>query len=113
MGNIDHEGESNLRRTFESMVLDWPHVTRKHMFGYPTYHVAGVLFAILTEEGVALTELPPELRGDIEDEFTVRSFETGEGTETDGVLVRIDAVDDLNRLLPYVQRSYQWVFEGG
>lgn len=81
------------------------------MFGYPVYHVAGVLFAILTEEGVALTELPPELHEDLEDEFAVRPFEAGEGLETEGLLVQIDAVDDLNRLLPYLQKSYQWVFE--
>ena len=55
------ESESQqLREKFEEIVLPWPDVTKKKMFGSPTYSTGGTTFAMLVDGGIILPQLDDE-----------------------------------------------------
>lgn len=110
MSDFDEE-VMTLKKTFDSIVLEWPYVDIRCMNGHPAYQVDGELFAILSTKGIALAQLPPNPRAPLANEFDVSPFETDEGTSKEWACVEIDDVRDLDRLLPFIQRSYRIVLD--
>ena len=104
---FDPEAGAAVRERFEAVVLDWPAVTAKTMFGCPSYQADRTLFAVLVTDGVALTRLPDDRRESLAASFETGPFEAGSRTVTKWVQVAVDDPSDLDDLVPYVEASYE------
>lgn len=111
MSEYDEEVR-DLRRTFESIVLEWPSVDRQTTSEYPAYQVGGEVFAVLSAKGVALSCPSPSQREALEEEFETEPYEPDQKMITDWVHVEIDDIRALDQLLPYIQRSYSAALDG-
>ncbi len=107
MQYFDEERGETLRTAFESLVLDWPGVTAKTMFGCPSYQADGTLFAVLVTDGVALTRLPADRRDALDAAYETGPFQARDRTVTKWVQVAVADVTDLDALEPYVRASYE------
>ncbi|WP_255194952.1 TfoX/Sxy family protein [Halorarius litoreus] len=106
MQYFDETRAGDLRDAFERLVLDWPDVAARPMFGCPSYQADGTLFAVLVTDGVALTRLPDDRRDALDAAFETGPFQAGERTVTKWVQVAVDATE-LDALVPYVESSYE------
>lgn len=61
----------------DDLVMGWPGVSRKTMFGCPSYVADGVLFAVVSEQGLSLTRLSETERTKLERSLAVKPFEAG------------------------------------
>ncbi len=111
MKYFDKEAGAALKTAFEDLVLDWPDVTVKTMFGCPSYQADGTLFAVLVTDGVALTRLSDDHREQVEQTFESGPFQTGERTVTKWVQITIDDVSTLDSLVPHIKASYETALE--
>ncbi len=111
MKYFDKEEGAALKTAFEDLVLDWPDVTAKTMFGCPSYQADGTLFAVLVTDGVALTRLPSDQREQVERAFETGPFQAGERTVTKWVQITIDDVAALDSLGPHIEASYEAALE--
>jgi hypothetical protein len=100
-------GYDDLRLEFESIVMDWVHVTRKYMFGSHAYLVRGRLFAFLVEDGVIITSLSASSRERLTELLEAFPFES-KGKPVGGWMRAIVNDDsDLETIMPYVRESYE------
>ena len=97
----------SLRREYEKEVLAWPKVGEKKMFGCPGYQVDRKLFSFLVNGGLVLTKLDPEEREQIATEFTTESFHAGKRIVAVWLQVSVKKKGELDRLMPYVKKSYE------
>lgn len=107
MKYFDKEDGAALKSAFDEIVLDWPEVDGRTMFGCPSYQAAGTLFAVLVTNGVALTRLPDDHREQVADTFDTGPFQAGERTVTKWLQVTIEDVAELDSLLPHIKASYE------
>ena len=112
MKYFDPDADTALKDAFEQLVLDWPGVTPKTMFGCPSYLANGTLFAVLVSEGVALTRLPNGHSEELETSFDTRPFKAGARTVKKWIQVVLDDPSDLDSLRPYVRASYESARQG-
>ncbi len=96
-----------LRERFEAEVLSWPKVSKRAMFGCPSYQAAGRLFAFLVDAGVVITHLRKADRETLSKRCEVKSFQAGERTIERWGQVTVENERDLRYVLPYVRRSYE------
>ena len=96
-----------LRRAFEVIVLGWPRVTRKTMFGCPSYRVDGLLFSFLTSEGIVLTRLDVIARERLTKSVGGRPFKAGNRKVEHWLLIPLLDPEGLLPILPHVRRSYE------
>jgi hypothetical protein len=61
----------------DDLVEGWPGVSRKTMFGCPSYVADGVLFAVVSEQGLSLTRLSDVDRARLERSVAIEPFEAG------------------------------------
>jgi hypothetical protein len=107
---FDDRAGRELRRSFDELVSTWHGVESKLMLGCPSYTVEGRLFAVLVTDAVVLTRVPDEHRERMSRAFEVKPFETD--TRTVDKCVRVSDDDEqLERLLPYIETSYQTALE--
>jgi hypothetical protein len=106
MQYFDAERDGDLRTAFEDLVVDWPGVASKTMFGCPSYQADGTLFAVLVTDGVALTRLPADRRAALDAAFETGPFQAGDRTVSTWVQVTVDDVAEIDALAPYVDASY-------
>jgi len=96
----------NLRAAFEKVVLQWPQVRAKKMFGCPCYQAGGKLFALLVNNGVVLTHLP---QGELEAlgmKAMLTSFQASEKDVPAWPQAAFESKADLSALLPFIRASY-------
>lgn len=105
MDATDSPQAGPLQTAVEEVVIKWDGVTTERLFGFPAYRVGGRLFAVLDEDGVALTRLRDADRERLQTDFEVGSFEAYGQTIGKWEYVPTD-VDDLERLVDYVRASY-------
>lgn len=106
MENTDVPEAGPLQSTVEAVVLEWAGVTAERLFGFPAYRADGQLFLVLDEDGVALTRLPNARREHLAADFEVGTFEAYGQAIGKWEYVPAD-VDDVERLVEYVQASYE------
>jgi len=111
MTYFDNEEGAALKTAFEDVVLNWPGVTVKTMFGCPSYQANGTIFAVLVTDGVALTRLPGDHREQVERTFESGPFQAGEQTVTKWVQISIDDVVEIDSLVPHIKASYETALE--
>lgn len=108
------ESESKaLREAFEEIVLQWPGVTKRKLFGSPSYVTAGTSFALLVDGGIILTRLDEGTRAVLLAEPGTSLF-IGHGRVVKRwVLVEIRATAGIDRFVPFVRASYEGAREQG
>jgi len=101
------DNAGKLRSAFEKIVLAWPAVTKKTMFGCPAYRVNGQLFSFLTSEGIVLTRLDETTRERLSKSVGGRPFEAGSRKVEYWLLVPLSDPEGLLPILPDVRTSYE------
>ena len=102
---------SNLRAAFEKVVMQWPQVRTKKMFGCPCYQAGGKLFAFLVNGGEGITHLPESEREALELKYTLTRFQADEKTVPGWPQAPFINKGDLPGLLPFLLASYQSALE--
>ncbi len=101
------EDTKNLKSRFEDEVLGWPFVVTKKMFGHHCYQVNGKLFAFLETDGLVLTKLAEADRETLSHQYQTASFKSGRKTIQSWVKLAVKNKSDLDRIMPYVRKSYE------
>ncbi|MGC9357374.1 MAG: luciferase family protein [Anaerolineae bacterium] len=107
MKYYSEEVSGELRERFEGEVLDWPEVTKRLMFGCPSYQAAGHLFAFLVDRGVVLTQLRQAERETLQERYALSEFEVGERTLHHWIQIPVKSERDLGYVMHFVRRSYE------
>ena len=107
------ESESQqLREKFEGIVLPWPEVTKKKMFGSPTYSNRGTIFAILVNGGIILSQLDDEKKAALLSGPDAEYFVADGRAIKKWLLIRIGDVADIERFTPFIEASYNRAMKG-
>lgn len=106
MTYYSESGSRQLRGEFEEVVLQWPDVKRKKMFGAPTYVTGGTIFAILMDAGIVLTRLDEEKRKALLADPGAEVFVARGRVMKTWVLIRIRDLTAIARYLPFIKESY-------
>ncbi len=107
MPNYDESESRELRERFEAIVLPWPDVTTKKLFGSPSYAVGGPGFAMLVNGGVILTRLDEDRKAALLSDPGAEYFVGHGRVMKKWVLVRIRDPDELGRFVPFIEASYR------
>jgi TfoX/Sxy family transcriptional regulator of competence genes len=107
------ESESQqLREKFEEIVLPWPDITKKKMFGSPTYSTRGTIFAMLVNGGIILSQLDDEKKAALLSGPDAEYFVAHGRVIQKWVLIRIKNIADVERYLPFIEASYRAAASG-
>jgi hypothetical protein len=92
----------------DDLVGEWLGVSRKTMFGCPSYVADGVLFAVVSEQGLSLTRLSDTERTRLERSLAIEPFEAGGRLVRTWATVRIDPDGvDGGAVAEALERSYE------
>jgi hypothetical protein len=97
----------DLRAAMNDAVLGWEGVTTRKMFGCPAYIVDSALFALVVTRGIVLTQLAPHEREMLSAIATVEPFKAGRKLIHKWAQVRVESLEEIGAILPYVRQSYQ------
>jgi hypothetical protein len=104
--NYSEAESKEMRERFEAIVLSWPDVEKKMLFGSPSYATRDTSFAMLVTGGFILTQLDEGrkaalLAGPEADYFV------GHGrVMKKWVVVRIQDPAEIERFVPFIEASY-------
>jgi TfoX/Sxy family transcriptional regulator of competence genes len=102
------ESESKeLREGFEEIVLPWPDVTKKMMFGSPSYARGGTIFAMLVNGGIILTRLDEDRKAVLLNEPDAEYFVGHGRVIKKWIHIRIRDIADIGRYTPFIEASYR------
>jgi TfoX/Sxy family transcriptional regulator of competence genes len=102
-----YEPESHqLREKVEEIVLPWTGVTKKKMFGSPTYSTGGTIFAMLVNGGIILSQLDEDRKAALLSEPNTEYFEAHGRVIKKWILIRIQEIADIERFIPFIEASY-------
>ena len=107
MKYYSEDENKELRLAFEQKVLSWSHVSTKKMFGCPCYQARGKLFAFLVTKGIVFTQLQPSDREKLTSIYKTSFFQAGKKTVKNWIMVSIKNLEELNRIMPFVRKSYE------
>lgn len=111
MKYYSEEDMKNIRLAFEEEVLRWQHVSTKKMFGCPCYQTNGKLFAFLVTNGIVIIHLEQADKETLFREHQTTFFQAGKKIVQDWVRVSIKNKDDMDRIMPFVRKSYESAFQ--
>lgn len=106
MKYYSEEDTRDLRLALEKRVLRWPNVTTKKMFGCPCYQVNTKLFVFLVTKGIVITQLEEADIKELSQKYDTSHFQAGKKIVKKWIKISI-ARQDLENVMPYVQRSYE------
>ena len=95
-----------MREKFEEIVLPWPEVTKKKMFGSPTYSARGTILAMLVNGGIILSQLDEEQKAALLSGTGAEYFVAHDRVIKKWVLIRIQDSAEIERFIPFIEASY-------
>ena len=102
------ESESgDIRLKIEEIVLKWPGVTKKMLFGSPAFAIGPTYFAMVVTGGVILTRLGDEEKTRLLEDPGAGYFEGHGRTMKKWVHIRLPTPSELDRYLPWLKSSYE------
>jgi hypothetical protein len=113
MRYYSEEETGGLRLELEQAVLRWRGVGTKRMFGCPCYHADGNLFAFLVTDGIVVTRLSEADRATLSRWPGTGSFQAGKKTVRGWTRIPIEDKRALDRVMPFVRRSYRAAAQPG
>ncbi len=106
MPNYSESESKELRETFEKIVLQWPDVEKKMLFGSPSYTTRGTSFAMLVNGGFILTQLDEGRKAALLAEPEADYFVGHGRVMKKWVVVRIRDPAEIERFVPFIEASY-------
>ena len=104
----DEEVAGELRSAVATVVSEWPGVAETDTFGCPSFTADGTLFAVVSTQGVAFTQLPDAEKEALAEAYPTESFAPGERRVDSWVVVpRAAANDDPDGLVRFLRASYE------
>lgn len=97
----------DIRAALEEEVMLWEGVSKRRMFGCPSYMAEGTLFAMVITGAIVLTHLAPELRVTLASIAKVEPFQAGRKLIHKWAQVCIDHPSQIPAIMPYVHQSYR------
>ena len=97
----------DLRLALEREILGWNQVSTKKMFGCPCYQVKGKLFVFLVTKGIVITQLQTADRIELSNQQQTTFFQAGKKTIKNWLKLPIENREELDKLIPFVRKSYQ------
>ena len=107
MKYYDEQQMGEMRAAFEALVMAWPDVSTRKMFGCPSYRAQGHLFAVILTGSLVLTQLPPEVRQALPPELGATAFTAGPRTVLKWAQIPVSRPADLEPLLSFTELSYR------
>ena len=107
MKYYSEEVTKDLRLALEEEVLSWSQVSTKKMFGCPCYQAKGKLFVFLVTKGIVITHLEQSDREELSRQRETTFFQAGKKIVQNWVKLSINSKEDLNRIMPFVKKSYE------
>ena len=104
----DESENAEIRSLFEKEVMGWSKITKRTMFGCPSYLADGKLFAFLVTDGIVITQIRKRDREGISEVFETEPFKVGEREITRWLKVTIEQPEKVKRLMRLVRKSYQF-----
>jgi hypothetical protein len=104
----DESESAEMRDIFEKEVMGWSRVSKRTMFGCPTYLADGKLFAFLVTNGVVITQIRLRDREEISEIFETEPFTVGEREITRWLKVTIGQPEKTKRIMRLIRKSYQF-----
>lgn len=102
------EAESHdLRLHFEKIVLKWPGVHKKMMFGSPAYMTGKTSFAMLVSGGIILTRLSVPEKERLLEDSTAAYFEGHGRIMKKWIRIPVSSPSDIDAFIPYIRSSYE------
>jgi hypothetical protein len=106
MQTDEQECRQGLRDAVDDLATKWPGVSRRTMFGCPSYVADGVLFAVVSGQGLSLTRLADGDRAKLERSVAVEPFEADGRTVRRWATVRVSPADH-DAVARALRRSYE------
>lgn len=100
-----------LRGRLEEVVMSWPGVSAREMFGCPCYKANGKVFAFLVTRGIVITRLPQPDRQVLLRLRPSQPYRAGKRSVRSWIKTEVEGSADLAAVLPYVEKSYQAALE--
>jgi hypothetical protein len=107
MKYYDEKKSKHIRLALEKVVLEWPQVTTKIMFGCPAYLADGNLFALTVTAGVVINHLDREEKTELEHHYPAGPFQAGKRTIKKWIKVPVTGEEEIKPLVPFLRKSYQ------
>jgi TfoX/Sxy family transcriptional regulator of competence genes len=95
-----------LRERFEEIVLALPDVTKKMMFGSPSYSRGKKLFAMLVTWGIILAGLDGDTREALLKGPSAGYFVGHGRVIKKWIHIRIRDISEIDRYIPFIEASY-------
>ena len=96
-----------LRLALEGEIFTWKEVSKKKRFGCPCYQAKGRLFVFLVTKGIVITQLQPADIGAISRLYESSFFKAGKKIVSKWPRIPLRDKEDLEKLMPFVRRSYE------
>jgi hypothetical protein len=96
-----------LRLHVEKIVLAWPGVTKKMMFGSPAYIIGKTYFAMLVTGGIILTRLTEPEKERLLKDPGVGYFEGHGRVMKKWVRIPVSSQSDIDSYIPSIRSSYE------
>ncbi len=106
MPNYSESESKELREKFEAIVLQWPDVEKKTLFGSPSYTTRGTSFAMLVTGGFILTQLDGDRKAALLAEPNAEYFVGHGRVMKKWVVVGIRDPAEIERFVPFIEASY-------
>jgi hypothetical protein len=97
----------DIRVALEEHILTWDGVTKRKMFGCPSYMADGTLFAMVVTGAIVLTHLDPQSRVTLASIAKVEPFKAGRKLIHKWAQVCVDHPSQIAAIVPYVHESYE------
>jgi TfoX/Sxy family transcriptional regulator of competence genes len=101
-----------LREKFEEIVLGWPGVTRKMMFGSPSYLAGTTIFALLVTGGIVLTRLTDDQKSALLSSGVADYFAGHGRVMKKWIVIAVKEPSRVDRYLPAIRASYEAALSG-
>jgi len=107
MKYFDETKMAAIRKTLDAEVMKWPGVVSKGMMGCLCYFRRGKFFAVLVNDGIAVTRLDVEDRAKLSKVKGAKPFEIGGRVSSHWSQQPLKNPRDVQPLLPYIRKSYE------
>jgi hypothetical protein len=102
------EAESReIRLRIEEIVLGWPGVTKKMLFGSPAYSVGKSAFVMLVTGGIILTRLVEQEKARLLEDPAAGYFEGHGRVMKKWVRISIPTPSGIDPYIPFIMASYE------
>ena len=101
------EEMKDVRIALEEMILHWPNVKTKKMFGCPCYLVNGKLFMFFITKGIVFVKLSDENREILLRHPDSNLFRAGNRTMENWLTIPVQNQQELPEIMHFIESSYQ------